>query len=418
MPKHKVYGYRWVNLAVFGLMGFAMAFAVMGPAALVGSVAEEWSVGFADANLVLVVLGGVFGGLLGLPAGRASDRFGYKLPLVTGATVASIGLLLRSTASSWNMFLIHNAIVALGAAVTMSGIGTLIQNWFPTEEIGQANSLSMVLAPLGGAVGMYVVFPLIESVGWSQMWLILGIVYVVATAFCWIFLKERPDVPPSPRPPQSVKDGGFVQDLKQVMNRTNILLQLVSVAITGLLSLAPALLPVAFASRNMPPNTIGMVMALFSLVGVPTMAVIPGWAFRRGQPKFTMVVCTFVAAVAFIAIFYAPISASSVWLATVLSVLVGAALFVILPISMGIGMTQPSVNPGNVGTLSGVSTTVMGLGRLVLPPIVGVLVDNVGTAAGAWVVTIAVLIAGVVTALFVPEPELPIQAASADSAVA
>jgi MFS family permease len=411
--QHRAYGYRWINLAVFGLMGFAMGFSVMGPTALVGSVAEEWAVGFSDANLALVVFGGIFGSLLGLPSGRACDKFGYKLPSVIGATVASVGLLLRGTASSWYAFLIFNAIAALGVSATMSGIGTLVQNWFPTDEIGQANGLSMILAPLGGAAGMYAVFPLIESVGWSRMWLIMGIVYAMPTALSWILFREKPDVPPSPTFSQPVKGEGFVHDLKQVMNRTNVLLQIARVAFTGLLSLAPALLPVVFASRNIPRNTIGIVMGLFNLVGVPAMAVIPGQAFRVGRPKLTMTFSMFVAAIAFIAVFYAPISDSLVWLAIVLSALVGTALAVIGPISMSIGMTQPGVNSGNVGTLSGVGSAVMGLGRLVLPTIVGALVDNVGAAAGAWVVAIVVLIAGVVTAVFIPESKLQVDAAPA-----
>jgi MFS family permease len=401
--QHSVYGYRWVNLAVFGLTGFGMGFSVMGPTALVGSVTEEWSVGFSDANLALVVLGGIFGTLLGLPAGRACDRFGYKLPSVIGATVTSVGLLLRGTAGSWQAFLLYNAIASLGASATMSGLGTLVQNWFPADEIGQANGLSMILAPLGGAVGMYAVFPLIESAGWSRMWLILGVVYAVPTVLGWIFYRERPDVPPSPSSSRPARGEGFVQDLKQVMNRTNVLLQIVRIAFTGLLSVAPALLPVLFVSRNIPPNTIGVVMGLFNLVGVPAMAVLPGLAFRAGRPKLAMAASLFVAALAFIAAFYAPISTSSIWIAVALSMLVGTALAVVGPISMSVGMMQPGVNAGNVGTLSGVASAVMGLGRLVLPPITGALVDNVGVTAGAWVLAIVVAVAGVVTVAFVPE---------------
>jgi len=44
-------------------MGFAMGFSVMGPTALVGSLAQEWAVEFSDANLALVVLGGILGTL-------------------------------------------------------------------------------------------------------------------------------------------------------------------------------------------------------------------------------------------------------------------------------------------------------------------------------------------------------------------
>ena len=76
-------------------------------------------------------------------------------------------------------------------------------------------------------------------------------------------------------------------------------------------------------------------------------------------------------------------------------------------------MSQPGVTPGNVGILSGLIMSVMGLGRLVLPPIVGGLVDNVGPAAGAWVLTGILLLAGVVLVLFVPETKPSAQLASA-----
>ena len=148
-----------------------------------------------------------------------------------------------------------------------------------------------------------------------------------------------------------------------------------------------------------------MVMGLSNLAGVPAMAAIPGWAFRKGRPELTMTVSMFVAAVAFIAAFYAPISAGSVWLAIVLSLIVGTALAAIGPISMSIGMIQPGVNSGNVGTLSGVASSVMGLGRLVIPSIAGGLVDHVGIAAGAWAVTIPVLVSGVVAALLISVPK-------------
>jgi MFS family permease len=401
--QHKVYRYRWVNLAVFGLMGFAMGFSVMGPTALVGSLAEEWSVEFSDANLALVVLGGIFGALLGVPAGRACDRFGYKLPSVIGATVASVGLLLRGTAGSWTAFLVYNAIASLGVSATMAGSGTLVQNWFPPSEIGQANGLSMILAPLGSAVGSYAVFPLIESAGWSRMWWILGIAYAVPTLLSWILYVERPDVPPAPSSARPVGGAGFVQDLKQVMNRTNVLLQVVRIAFTGLLSVAPALLPVLFASRAVPPNTIGVVMGLFNLVGVPAMAWIPGPAFHAGWPKRAMALALLAAAIAFVATFYVPLSAHLIWPAAALSAVVGTALAVIGPLSMSVGMMQPGVNAGNVGTLSGVASTVMGLGRLVLPPIVGALVDGVSATAGAWALAIVVAVAGVVTAISIPE---------------
>lgn len=418
-PEHRIYGYRWVNLLLFALLSFAMAFSIMGPAVLVGSVAGEWSVSFSAASLALVVLGGLFMGVMGLPAGIASNKWGYKLPLMLGATVATAGALLRSTATSWGLFVLYNGIAGLGAGATLSGVGTLVRKWFPLQEIGQANGLSMLAMPMGAAVGMGVAFPLIDALGWSGMWLVLGIIYAVATLLGWVLLRETPGLPSSPEPPQMPQaSAGFIHELKQVMNRTNILLQFVVVAVIGLVSMAPALLPVAFAAQNVPAGTSGLVVALFNLAGVPAMALVPGWAFRKGLSKLTMAASMLIAGLGFIAMFYMPLSGGMVWTATVLALIAGAALGAATPVAISIAMTQPGVTPGNVGTLSGVTMSIMGLGRLVLPPIVGWLVDNVGTAAGAWVLTLVLLVAGAVVAIWIaePKPQSPAGPATTDQA--
>jgi len=400
----QVFKYRWVNLIVIGLLGFGMAFSLMGPAALVNNVAKEWSVSFSQSTLALVLLGGLASGLLGLPAGIASDRWGFKLPLVSGASVASVGLLLRGTAATWNMFLLYNAITAIGVGFTMSGIGTLVRKWFPMDEIGQANGLSMIMAPVGAGVGMAVAFPLVNSIGWSNMWFVLGIVYAVVTILAWILLKENPPLPPAPLPfKQEVTKRGFIQEVKQVMNRTNIILQFVLIATVGLVTMAPVMIPVAFAAKNIPENTVGFVLAIFSFIGLPSMALIPGWAFKKGLGKLSMAICMLLAGLSFLAIFYLPMSVDNLTGVVIMILISGASLSAAIPIVMSMAMSQPGVHPGNVGILSGLIMTIMGLGRLVLPPIVGGLVDNVGPSAGAWVLTIILLLAGLVIVLFVPE---------------
>jgi hypothetical protein len=47
--------------------------------------------------------------------------------------------------------------------------------------------------------------------------------------------------------------------------------------------------------------------------------------------------------------------------------------------------------------------TVMGLGRLILPPVVGGWVDNVGIKAGARVLAIPLFVAGFILLVFIPE---------------
>jgi predicted MFS family arabinose efflux permease len=264
----------------------------------------------------------------------------------------------------------------------------------------------MVMAPAGAGVGMAMAFPLVDTVGWSNMWLILGIVYAVPTLLAWVLLRENPPLPPAPSMPQTERaKGGIFHEARQVMNRTNILLQLAIVAVMGLVTMAPALMPVAFAAKDVPDSTIGIVLALFNLVALPVMALIPGWAFRNGVSKMSMAMGMFVAGLSFIALFYLPMTDDKVWVAATMATVAGAALAVPIPTAMSVAMNQPGVHTGNAGILSGLMMTAMGFGRLVLPPIVGELVDHVGATAGAWVLTVVLVIAGFVLVGFVPAEE-------------
>lgn len=393
----QVYKYRWINLIIQGLLGFATAYALVGPAVLVDSVSQEWSVSFSQATLALVLLSGLASSILSVPAGIASNKWGYKLPLVCGATVASIGMLLRGAASTWNLFLLSNAILAIGAGFTMSGAGTLIRKWFPIDEVGQANGLISLLNPLGAGVGMLIAFPLIEAVGWSGMWLIIGMVYTLATVLGLILLRENPPSPPAPLPPMPVEAGrGFIQEARQVLNRTNILLQFVLIAAVGLIIMAPALLPVVFGMQQIPANTIGIMLSIFNFVAIPAMALVPGWSLRNGVAKLSLIVGLFAAGLGFIAIFYLPSGSANALISTVLVIITGFAIGAMIPTTMSIMMIQPGVHPSNVGIISGVSMMMMGLGRLLIPLAVGGLVDNVGMIAGAWMLTILLFIAGTV----------------------
>jgi ACS family hexuronate transporter-like MFS transporter len=394
---YQVYKYRWINLLILGFLGFSMAFALMGPTALVDSVSKEWSVSFSQATLALVLLSGLASSILSVPAGIASNRWGYKLPLVCGASLVSIGLLLRGAASTWSLFLLINAVIAIGAGCTMSGAGTLIRKWFPIDEVGQANGLTSLLNPLGAGVGMLIAFPLIEAFGWSRMWLFIGMVYSLATILGWILLRENPPSPPDSLPPLQVEaKRGFILDARQVLNRNNILLLFVLVAAIGLISMGNALLPVVFGAQQIPANTIGIMLSLFNFVAIPAMALVPGWSVRKGMAKSALIGGLFTAGLGFIAIFYLPAVNANIWISMVLVIISGFAIGAIIPTTMSIMMLQPGVNPGNVGIVSGVSMMVMGLGRLLIPLAVGGLVDNGGVVAAAWMLTILLFVAGLI----------------------
>jgi hypothetical protein len=84
-------------------------------------------------------------------------------------------------------------------------------------------------------------------------------------------------------------------------------------------------------------------------------------------------------------IFYLPSGGENALLITIVVMIVGVALAAIIPIAMSIMLVQPGVEPGKTGILSGMVMSVMCFRRALIPLVVGMLVDNIGMTAGAWV---------------------------------
>ena len=97
---YQVSGYRWVMLGIFTLVAFIAGMGFNAVAPLLDIVAKQWSVSFGSAAMLMSVFG--FAQLLmSIPSGWLSGKIGYRWPIAGGATLLSIGFLLRPLASDF-----------------------------------------------------------------------------------------------------------------------------------------------------------------------------------------------------------------------------------------------------------------------------------------------------------------------------
>jgi MFS family permease len=257
----------------------------------------------------------------------------------------------------------------------------------------------------GQALGSLTSIPFMMSFGWGTMWLIYGLATVVVAVVAWILLRNRPPVPPEPRPP--IEPAGLGQGIKQTMNRTNLALQYTVFASVGSLAVAPAVVPPMLIAKGVAPPLAGMVAGLALVGGMLGSLLVPPLAFGKRRARLIMLICAILAPLSFIALFYAPVAGGTVALAVVLSLLFGFTMAPVLAISMGVGQMQPGVNPGNAGILAGVFLTSIGVGAAVFPSVVGGMVESAGVLGGAWLLTALAAVSILLLALFVPEPQVP-----------
>jgi MFS transporter, CP family, cyanate transporter len=399
--------YRWVNLAVYALLLASMGSALFGPAALVASYGEQFGVGFARANLALVVLSGLMPALLAFPAGIACDRFGFKIPTLAGATLLSAGALARASAASWLPFILANMVLAAGAGSMQSGQGSLIRTWFPRRDTGVANGTLNLSIALGTAAGQGLSLALVQEIGWKATWIGLASIPTAVTLLGWVLLRNPQNtlITDSSRertnPLPEIRQG-----LRQAMNRTNVVILFVTLATMSVIASAPALFPLVLQGHGLELGPIGMIVAAFSLAGMATMIPLPAWALSRGRGGIGMATCMGTGAGLFLLMFYLPAKQDTVWLPLVVSAGAGGSLYPVQTLLLSIAMLQPGVTDKNAGMLMGAIITVLGLAYVGLPGIVGVIVERAGPIPGAWLLALVLFGVALVAGVWVREPQL------------
>lgn len=405
MPrKHRPLPYRWVNLMVYTLITFMAGMGFLAVAPLLDTIADRWSITFGTASLLLSVVG-LFQFLFSIPVGWVTGRIGFKLPVSIGATLLSVGYLLRATADGYTTFMSFTILSGLGWGLVWSPLGHMVATWFPASQIGLANSLWPVGFLAGQAFGSLTSVPFVAAFGWSRTWLIYGVISVVIAALGWALLRPKPPVPPDQRPPvqpASLRDG-----LRQTMNRTNVVLQYTVFASVGSLAVAPALVPPMLISRGVAPTLAGVISGLALVGSTIGNLVIPIVAFRRGWERPLMLACALLGPIFFMALFYVPLDVAGPGFAILLSSLFGFLMAAVMAVAVGVGQLQPGVNAGNAAILAGVFLTSIGASATVFPSLVGHIVDVAGVRAGAWMLAALAAVSFALLVAFVHGPEEP-----------
>jgi MFS family permease len=159
------------------------------------TVQAEFGVARADASMPysLLMIGFELGGILM----RLADRFGVRVALLSGAAGLGLGFAAASSAGSiWTFILVHGFLIGLfGCSATFAPLIADTSLWFVRRR-GIAVAICASGNYLGGAIWPDVVQHFVESVGWRQTYLGLGVFcFVTMTALAQL-MRRRPPVSP------------------------------------------------------------------------------------------------------------------------------------------------------------------------------------------------------------------------------
>ncbi len=221
----KVYGYRWVMLAVFMFVVAMNQLLWITFASITGDAAKfynvsDLSIGLLSMSFMIVFI------IVSIPASWLIDTYGIRVAVGLGAALTAVfGLLRGLWADNYTLVLIAQIGIALGQPLVLNAITTIAARWFPVSERATASGLGSLAMYLGIFLGLALTPYLVLHFSLAGMLVGYGVVAVVSALVFFLFARERPATPPCPpgMEARSLVFDGF----KQMFHQRNFILLLV-----------------------------------------------------------------------------------------------------------------------------------------------------------------------------------------------
>ena len=184
--------YAWfrllVSLTLMTIGGVGMyAITVVLP-----QIQKDFAVARGDASLPYTATMVGFG-VGGIFMGKLSDRFGVMVPVLIGTIGLGVGFVAAGYASSLVVFCLLQGVVIglLGTSATFSPLVADTSMWF-TRKRGIALAICMSGNYVAGAVWPPIVQHFVQSVGWRQTYIGIGIFCVISMLPLALVLRRKP----------------------------------------------------------------------------------------------------------------------------------------------------------------------------------------------------------------------------------
>ncbi|MBM3165877.1 MAG: major facilitator superfamily domain-containing protein 7 [Chloroflexi bacterium] len=196
MESYKVYGYRWVVLAVYMYLCaltqlYWLNFAAIDTYLEARLNITAMSVGVLTLVFPLVQV------LLTIPAGMVIDRKGFKYGVGIGALFTGIFAMLRLVnPGSYTILLVSQIGISMGQPFVLNGVTKLAMTWFPQKEEATAVGLGSLALFIGMMVALGATPILVESFSFGTMLMVYGILGIVGILLFYALVKSKPETAP------------------------------------------------------------------------------------------------------------------------------------------------------------------------------------------------------------------------------
>jgi len=332
--------------------------------------ALELGAGPLDTGLLLAVYG-LFPLLLAVAIGRVGDRYGVRLPVVAGAVVSALAILLPWLWPFYPMLFLSAAVSGAGFIMVQVSVQSLVGALGTGTTRTRNLNLYALIVSVSDLLGPVLAGFSIDHFGHVRTYLHLALPPVAAVC-ALIFLAHRLPhhaMGGADRRGQRMMDLFRIRDLRRML--------VTSALVMGGLDLFQLYLPIYGHAIALPASSIGLIMGAFAAAGFVTRAMLPALVRRFGETA-ALGYAMFLAAGTF---FLIPLFESAVVL--------GAVCFVL---GLGMGLGQPltviltyNYSPaGRHGEGLGLRIAINNSMHVTVPAIFGVIGSLLGLAPVFW----------------------------------
>ena len=329
-PRFKLYGYRWVVLAVFMFINLTIQTLWIAYAPITGPAAKFY--GVSDLQIGLLAMSFMIAFIpLSIPVSWVIDTYGFRLAVSIGAVLMGVFGLLRGFAgANYSLVLLSTVGIAIAQPFLLNAWTKVPANWFGIEERATAVGLVTLANLVGTALGL-VLTPALTGGGMSipTVQLIYGAVAAFSAVLFVLLARETPPTPPCP-PGQEVRSL-MLDGLKNALaNKAFWLYLAVSFIGLGIFNGLTTWVEVIIRPRGFTPDDAGTLGALMLVGGLLGAVIIPPFSDKQHKRQRYLLFGFILAIPGLIGLTYA----TSYWLLLVSGFSLGFFLTSSFPIGM------------------------------------------------------------------------------------
>jgi len=194
----RLYGYRWVVLAVFMFVNLTIQMLWIAYAPITGPAARFY--GVTDLQIGLLAMSFMMAFIpLSIPVSWAIDTYGFRLTVSIGTVLMGVFGVLRGLAGANYTLVLWSTIgIAIAQPFLLNAWTKVPAQWFAIEERATAVGLVTLANLVGTALGMVLTPILTETMPIPTVQLIYGGLAALSTVLFIILAREKPPTPPCP----------------------------------------------------------------------------------------------------------------------------------------------------------------------------------------------------------------------------